>query len=207
MAGATETSGGHDLSIAVIALMKGVVERESDGAPWQALVAHEGRVRDQVAVLGLELRLDETEGFAYLAQKATTPDEPELPRLVPRRALTYHVSLLLALLRKRLAEHDATSSERRLILNRDDIVESVRVFMPGSQNEARLEDRIDTAINRTIEMGFLRRLKDQQQSLEVRRILKVFVDAQWLDGLAERLQEYRRHAADAAEDRGAGDEG
>jgi hypothetical protein len=200
------TNSGHDLSIALIALMKGVVERQSDGAPWQALLAHESRVRDHVAVLGLELRLDETEGFAYLAQKATAPDEPDLPRLVPRRALTYHVSLLLALLRKRLAEHDATSSERRLILCRDDIVESVRVFMAGSQNEARLEDRIDTAINRAVEMGFLRRLKDQPQSLEVRRILKVFADAQWLDGLAERLGEYRRHAAEGADDKGVGDE-
>jgi hypothetical protein len=195
-----------ELSQALIALMKGVVERETDIAPWQALLAHEAGVRDHASVLGLELMLDEAEGFAYLAQRKVETDEPELPRLVPRRPLTYHVSLLLALLRKRLAEHDASSSEQRLIVSRETVVEMMRVFMAGASNEARLEDRIDSAVNRVIEMGFLRRLKDQPQQLEVRRLIKVFVDAQWLATFAERLAEYRRHAEPAGDDRETRDE-
>jgi hypothetical protein len=42
-------------------------------------------------------------------QRATVDGEPELPRLVPRRQLSYPVSLLLALLRKKLVEFDAAA--------------------------------------------------------------------------------------------------
>ena len=67
--------------------------------------------------------------------------------------------MLLALLRKRLAEFDATSSDTRLVLSRDQIVEMLRLYLPPSTNEARLVDNIDTHINRVVEMGFLRKLR------------------------------------------------
>ena len=185
----------NDLSLVVIALMKGVTQREADPALWQALLVQEGPVRDYVAVLGLELRLDEMEGFAYLAQRPQVDGEPELPRLVPRRQLSYPVSLLLALLRKKLVEFDATSGERRLIVDREQIVDMIRVFLPETANQARLEDRIDGHIKRIVELGFLRPLRGQANTFEVQRILKAFVDAQWLTGLAERLEDYRKHGA------------
>ena len=198
----------NDLSLVVIALMKGVTQREADPALWQALLVQEGPVRDYVAVLGLELRLDEMEGFAYLAQRPQVDGEPELPRLVPRRQLSYPVSLLLALLRKKLVEFDATSGERRLIVDREQIVDMIRVFLPETANQARLEDRIDGHIKRIVELGFLRPLRGQANTFEVQRILKAFVDAQWLTGLAERLEDYRKHAAagDGATDRAETDE-
>jgi hypothetical protein len=183
-----------DLSLAVIALMRGVIEREADPRAWQALAREEGAVRDHVAVLGLALRLDEAEGHAYLTQRTTVEGEAELPRLVPRRPLSYPVSLMLALLRRKLVEHDATSGERRLILARDDIAEMVALFLADASNQARQQDRIDGDIRRIVEMGFLRKLRGQTEQYEVQRILTAFVDAQWLGRLAERLTEYRVHA-------------
>ena len=48
----------------------------------------QARVRDHVAVLGLELVLDEAEGYAYLRSAAARPRASrELPRLVARRQL------------------------------------------------------------------------------------------------------------------------
>jgi hypothetical protein len=47
-----------------------------------------------------------------------------------------------------------------------------------------------------VELGFLRRLRGQEGQFEVRRILKAFVDAQWLAELDQRLADYRAHAAD-----------
>lgn len=90
-----ETVRSPALARVLIGLMKGVVYQENDASLWQDLFALQPRVRDYVAVLGLELILDEAEG------------EPELPRLVQRRALSFPVSLLLALLRKKLAESEA----------------------------------------------------------------------------------------------------
>lgn len=200
-------AGGSDLSVALIALMKGVTEREADAVAWQALLKHEGAVRDHVAVLGLELRLDETEGFAYLAQRLPVEGQPELPRLVARRQLSYPVSLLLALLRKALVEFDATSGERRLIVSRDAILDMLRLFLADTANEARLHDRIDGHIKRVAELGFLRPLRGQPDQFEVNRILKAFVDAQWLGSFSERLTDYRNHADGATGDaRGAYDQ-
>ncbi len=117
-------------------------------------------------------------------------DGVELPRLVARRTLSFHVSVLLALLRKRLAEFDASSSETRLMLSRDQIVEMLRLFLPESTNEARLVDNIDTNINQVVDMGFLRRLRGEEDLFEVRRILKAYVDGQWLADFDARLDEY-----------------
>ena len=64
---------------------------------------------------------------------------------------------------------------------------------PGS-NEARLIDQIDAHLGKVIELGFLRRLKvgpGQPTMVEVRRILKAFVDAQWLAEFDQRLAGYR----------------
>lgn len=190
------------LSPVLIALMKGVSYREQDPGLWQALLNLQARVREHVAVLGLDLVLDEAEGYAYLRQRPAGAGEPELPRLVARRPLSYPVSLLLALLRKKLAEFDAASGETRLILSRDEIVELVRLFLPQTANEARLLDRIDGYINRIVELGFLRRLRGGENLFEVGRILKAFVDAQWLHALEERLAGYRARlaAAPAEED-------
>jgi hypothetical protein len=183
------------LSAILVALMKGVTYRDTDPVLWQSLLALSARAREYVVVLGLDLVLDEAEGYAYLRQRPVAEGEPELPHLVVRRQLGYHVSLLIALLRKKLAEFDARSGDTRLVLARDEIVDLVRVFLPDTANEARLLDRLETHINRIVELGFLRRLRGRDDQFEVQRILKAFVDAQWLNGLEERLAEYREHSA------------
>ncbi|QIT55839.1 DUF4194 domain-containing protein [Aquisalimonas sp. 2447] len=191
----TETAADNRFSPMLITLFKGVLYQDQHPQYWQALLDYQARVRDHVSVLGLELMLDEAEGYAFLRHREPREDEPELPRLVPRRQLSYPVSLLLALLRKKLAEHDATGGDPRLILSRDEIVDLVRVFLPDTANEVKLTSRIDSDINRVVELGFLRRLRGQDGQFEVRRILKSFVDAQWLSELDARLEEYRGHAA------------
>lgn len=190
----------NDLSALVILLLKGVIYQEADAGLWNALLNLQARVRDYVAVLGLELMLDEAEGYAFLRSRQESEDDaaPKLPRLVARRPLSFPVSLLLALLRKKLAEFDASGGDTRLVLTRDEIVELIRVFLPESSNEARLIDQIETHLNKIVELGFLRRLKasaanqgGQAAVFEVRRILKAFVDAQWLADFDARLATYQ----------------
>ncbi|MCQ4322159.1 DUF4194 domain-containing protein [Stutzerimonas stutzeri] len=176
-------------SLLLIALLKGVAYREDDAACWQRLLDRQIAVRDYMAMIGLELLVDEAEGYAYLTQHPSEQAET-LPRLIPRRQLSYPVSLLLALLRKRLAETDASGGER-LILSREQLADLLRLFLPEGSNEARLVDRIDAHIARVVELGFLRRLRGNEDGLyEVRRILKAFVDAQWLNEFDQRLKEY-----------------
>ena len=109
-------------------------------------------------------------------------------------------------MRRKLAEGDAQGAETRLVLTRDQIVEMVRVFFADTGNEVRLVDRIDAHINKVVELGFLRRLRGSEDQLEVRRILKTFVDAQWLSELEQRLASYREHASSAGERQEDGEE-
>jgi Domain of unknown function (DUF4194) len=217
----TRTTFGGELSTVVIPLLKGVVYQDADGPRWNTLLLLQPRLRDFVSVLGLELIVDEAEGFAFLRSQrvgsAETNESDELaaaedggtvgPRLVSRRQLSFPVSLLLALLRKKLAEFDAQSGDTRLVMTRDEIVDLVRLFMADGTNETRIVDQIDGHINKIVDLGFLVRLRESRESstartnsagtFEVKRILKAFVDAQWLTEFNERISDYRTHLTES----------
>jgi len=193
----------HELSIVVVPLLKGVLYQEENQAAWAALLNLQAGVRDYVAVLGLELVLDEAEGYAFLKSRQGEVEDDSAaatPRLVARRQLSYPVSLLLALLRKKLAESDAGGGDTRLILSRDAVVDLVRIFLPAGSNEVKLIDQVDTTLNKIAELGFIRRLRGQGQMIEVRRIIKAFVDAQWLADFDQRLADYRQQLAQPLEE-------
>ncbi|MFN2381451.1 MAG: DUF4194 domain-containing protein [Guyparkeria sp.] len=194
----TTDSTDQRLSLVLISLFKGVLYRDADVRLWESLLALEARVRDYIEVLGLMLVLDEAEGYAYLRQRPEEDDATPLPRLVRRRQLSYPVSLLLALIRKKLAEHDAGGGDPRLILSREQIVDLLRVFLPETANEARLMDRIDSHINKVVDLGFLRRLRGTDDRFEVRRIITSFIDAEWLADLDRRLAEYAAHVDESS---------
>lgn len=193
-----------DLSTVLVSLLKTVLYREDNERLWASLLRLQTRVREYTSVLNLELVLDEAEGYAFLKGRPDPDgDDPELrlPRLVARRQLSYPVSLLLALLRKKLAESDAGGGDTRLMLDRDQILELMRVFLADTSNEARLADQIDAYINKVIDLGFLRKLKSpssgsssEPPTYEVRRIIKAFVDAQWLANFDARLEAYQAYA-------------
>ncbi|MCP4288890.1 MAG: DUF4194 domain-containing protein [Gammaproteobacteria bacterium] len=186
-----EDNNPDPFSRVIIALMKGVVYEDNDSALWQDLFELQARTRDYISVLGLELMLDEAEGYAWLRTRPVVEGAPELPRLITRRQFSFPVSLLLALLRKKLVEFDAGGGDSRLILSRDEIVEMLRVFLPAGSNEIRLVKQIDSYINKTVDSGFLRRLRGSENQFEVRRILKAFVDAQWLTEFDQHLEKYQ----------------
>ncbi len=184
-----QTRPPEELPGVVTRLFKGVVYAETDEKIWQSLLGLTSQVRDYVSVLGLDLILDEAEGYAFL--KSREDPDGTLPRLIPRRQLTFNVSLLLALLRGRMLEFDTNSSELRLIMTEQEIADMISVFLPESSNEARILDRLSTDIKKAVELGFLRKLKGQADTYEVARILKAYIDAQWLEEFDARLADYR----------------
>jgi hypothetical protein len=191
----------HAVASAIIELMRGVVYREQHEDSWATLDRHLGPVRDHFAALGVDVVVDGTEGYAYLRSEPEDDSAEPLPRLVKRRTLTYNVSLLLVLLRKRLLEFETTGGEGKLVLSKEQLVEMLRVFLAESTNEARVMDRVDTTLKQVADLGFLRQLRGQSDHWEVRRILKAYVDAQTLSDYAGKLREYARATGpDAADD-------
>lgn len=198
-----------ELSVVVTSLLRGVVYRDTAEALWRDLLAMQAQVRDAVALLGLQVVIDDGEGYAYLRQVPDEERDERVPRLVQRRELPFDVSLLLALLRKRLAQADAEGGETRVVVTRVEIVDLLRVFLEGGGDESRLVDRSDALVRRVVELGFLRPARrldgavprdadsDAQaaaDTYEIRRILKAFVDAQWLADFDARLAGYLAHA-------------
>lgn len=193
------TPGGQ-ASPVLIQLLKGVVYQERYPVLWQDLLTFQGQVRNYFSVIGLELLLDEAEGFAFLRQAQATSNgeetevEAALPRLVSRRPMGYPLSLLCVLLRKKLAEFDARGGATRLVLSQAQIVEMMHVYMPPQKNEARTVDVINTTIKKTMDLGFLKKLGSDGQQYEVGRIIKALVDADWLKKLDTLLNEYMEYA-------------
>lgn len=191
-----------DLSYLVIPLLKGILYRDEQEKLWYSLVKQQLKVQGYVAVLGLELVLDENEGFAWLRQLESDDDsQAKLPCLVSSFPLSYPLSVLLVVLRKRLLEFNAQSSDTRLILNFQDIAELMQAYLPTGSNEAKWRDQLSGQIQKACKIGFLKKLKKSQllkdeeiENYEVRRIIVAFIDSQWLGEFEKRLAEYRSYS-------------
>lgn len=181
------------LPAVLINLLKAVIYRDQMPELWRDLLNFQGAARDHLRLLAMDLVIDEAEGYAFLRQIETDAADTDnaIPRLIARRPLSYPVSLLLVLLRKRLAQHDAAGGATRLVLSREQMADMMRTFLPSSTNEAKIMDQIERHIAKAQEFGFLRRLKEDEEVYEVRRILRAFVNADWL---AELEAIYRDHA-------------
>lgn len=183
---------GDGLASVIVPLLKGVIYQEHSPAVWNALLTRHQHVQEYVSVIGLKLHMDEAEGYAFLRSQQDNDDETDIPRLIARRPLSFPVSLLLALLRRKMAEHETNDGDPRLILSQGEIVELIRVFLPENNNEVKLIDLIGSYINKAVDWGFLRHLRGQNDMFEVCRILKAYVDAQWLSEFDQRLATYQQ---------------
>lgn len=180
----------------LIALLKGIVYSHQEEI-WNTLILPENErdVRNYFSDIHLDLIIDKSEGYAYLKQQQTSADEgeneQETPmKLIRRRALTFHVSLLCLLLRKHLIENDQTGESTRAILSREEINSQMKLYMKESTNEAVINKQIDAAIKKVEDEGFLRRMKTEQEQYEVNRIIKAFVNADQVSEWLERYKEY-----------------
>ncbi|MSS84309.1 DUF4194 domain-containing protein [Actinomycetaceae bacterium WB03_NA08] len=180
----------HATAATIITLMQGVVYRQANEATWTNLDRFEAQIRDHFSLIGVDVVIDQLEGYAYLRTNPVQEGEEALPPLVRKRALTYGASLLLVLLRKRLLEFDASGEEGKLVVNREKLSEMMRVFLPDSTNEVRSARQVDSAISKATELGFLRPLRGQGNLWEVQRILKAYVDAEVLGDLDHKLATY-----------------
>lgn len=85
-------------------------------------------------------------------------------------------------------EHDAQGGTVRTTITEQEIINRVKVFLPASSDEAKQQEKIIAAINKIIEIGFLRKLNDNEY--EIHRIIKGFVNADVIDGALKKLQQY-----------------
>src|SRR6185437_15736828 len=170
-------------------LMREPIYRE-DVQLWTALRAHQDEVRIYFREVGQELVLDEGEGFAFIRQVELEGDDP-VPRLVQKRPLSFHATLLLVCLREELLRFDASASDStRLVKTRGELQNLVSAFVPESNNQVRDLRTLDNAIARLEDCGLLRSLNAEREAFEVMRIIKARLTPTELDDIKERLQRH-----------------
>jgi hypothetical protein len=196
------------LSGALVALFRGIISRDAHTGHWNTVLAQQTQIEDYVSKIGLVLIVDAPDGYAYLKQQTDTEDHLDIPRLIPRHQLSYPVSVMLVLLRKQMLESDSGNNSDRLILSKQDFAELLRPYLKNTSNEVKQQNEIDANLARIKDMGFIRMFEGADGRFEVQRIIRGFVDAQWLGELDERLREYQAtlqrddHAGDNSEQDG-----
>ena len=173
----------------LISLLKGIVYSHSKY--WNDLLDNEHDVKSYFSDINLEVIIDKSEGYACLKQKETEDDENEgILKLIEKRQLNVHVSLLCLLLRKHLIESDSEGDAIRAILSKEEIINLMKPFYKETSNEAKQINLINTAINKLIDEGFLRRMKTEDEQYEINRIIKAFIDAKVVKNELEKLENY-----------------
>jgi hypothetical protein len=179
----------YKYATSLIALLKGIVYNHQKEV-WENLLKFEPDIKKYFVPVGLELFLDKSEGYAFLKQKEWEEDEVQLPKMADKRQLNFLTSLVCIVLRKFLLEHDAQGGSVRSIISEQEIINRVKVFLPSANDEAKQQEKITTTINRVIDIGFLRKLEDQDKNYEIHRIIKGFVNADVVDDTLKRFQSY-----------------
>jgi hypothetical protein len=177
----------------LVALLKGIVYSHNEKV-WDELLKpeNEADVKKYFADINLDVIIDKSEGFAYLKQKESEEAEEEMPKLIPKRQLNFHVSLLCLLLRRHLIENDREGESSKAILSKEEIISLVKPFYKETTNEANQQKQIETAITKVIDEGFLRKMKTEDVQYEINRIIKAFVNADVVKDSLEKLQNYAK---------------
>ena len=189
----SEAKHMEDFGVPIVYLLKGVLYQHQERA-WALLLQHRHKVKEYLASIGLDLHVNDANGYAFAKQKEI-PDELEevYPRLMQKRPLSYMPSLLCVMLRKRLLESDQQGTEIRTVISRDQIIESVRVFQGNvDTNEKKREDKVDSAVTRLVDYGFLIELKNEKDKYEVSRILEAYIDIDKLKEIQAKLETHTK---------------
>lgn len=176
--------------IAAVRLLQGVVY-ESDNETWSILLSNESDLTDYFTQIGLALVIDRGEGIAYLRQfdeEERTGGYERLPRLFRKTPLSYEATLLSVLLREeyRKFEEEDLDNER-CVVELELLFELWKTFFPADSDEVSLRKNLTKTLNQLEKLKFVRKLKADQDSWEVRKLLKARVPLDQLEDLRTRL--------------------
>ncbi|MBA1437582.1 MAG: DUF4194 domain-containing protein [Epsilonproteobacteria bacterium] len=181
-----------DAKTAIILLLKGIFYKgDNERAFFELTTNSYGSISDYFATIGLEVMVDEADGYAYLKNKDDEDEAEPLPKVIQKRELSYKVSLLLMLLRKKIAEFDMQSENEKAVVAKEDIVAEILLFLDLKFNEVKIKKEIDSTIKKVEDLGFLKRVKNYEDLYEIKSAIKSFVDIEFLENLDKKLQEYK----------------
>jgi hypothetical protein len=182
----------QNAKIATVLLLKGMFYKSDNELAWLELVeGSRGVIDDYFETIGLSVERDEAEGYAYLKNIEFEEESEALPKLITSRELSYKVSLLCVLLRKKMVDFEMQSDSQKAVVTKEDIINEITLFLPQKFNEVKSYKEIEATIKKVEDLGFLKKLKSTENSYEIKSAIKAFIDAQWLNEFNEKLEEYK----------------
>lgn len=178
----------------IIKLLQGPVY--ADDKSWKELSAWQSAVQEYFAKIGMELIINEQDGFARIVQpEAEEHDDNPLPRLMKKQTLNYEATLLAVILREGMEEFDVKSEGTKYYLTQRDIKERIELFYKEQPNKSKLWKDLSKPITSLTNMGILKlnredpANKDNNQ-YEVKRIIKAFISNEKLEEIRNKLTNY-----------------
>ncbi|MBI9102191.1 MAG: DUF4194 domain-containing protein [Spirochaetales bacterium] len=182
-----------DFAPVVLQLLKGILQYEDKD--WTDLLIHQRAVRAYFADIGLELHLNEADGYAYLAQPLDEEEEQPLPRLTRRIPLSFEVSLLCVLLREEMDAFEAGASEALyLYITLSDFREKLQVYFKENLDQIRLFRELDRYVRKVEELGLIsqsnRGKENQEPIYRVSPLTKAKVSLEFIGEFKRKLEEH-----------------
>lgn len=180
----------RDWSIPAVRLLQGVVYSDEPKV-WDVLLRAQSSVEVYFARIGLQLVVDESEGYAFLRQwpEDDLPEGSEsLPKLLRKIPLGYGPTLLAVLLREELRRFEEEDiHNERCVVETAVLFDQWKVFFSTQADEVRQHRDLGSALHKLEDLGFVRKFSDSPEAWEIRRILKSRLAVAELERLKEQL--------------------
>ncbi|PZF72112.1 DUF4194 domain-containing protein [Taibaiella soli] len=176
-----------------IKLLKGPVEY-LERAAWEKLLLYKKELILFLQQLGLQLIIDEEDGYAYLRHIVDEEDEAGVTWM-QRRAFSYDESVLLILLREMMAEFEIGEvTSRELVKKRREIREYAELFFKENMSRVKFMKELDRLIDKAEENGFLDKIEDHEmmdeQKYRIKKLIKAKIDSEVLEQFKDKLTEH-----------------
>jgi len=184
------------LSFIKVRLLREPIYRR-DQEDWETLRAGRDKVEHYFQQIGLELVMDEAEGYAFLRQLEIEGLD-RIPRLSQRRPLSYAATVLLVCLRQEFMRFDTASPDStRMTKTEGELQDLVSAYLAESTNQVRDVSKISAAIQRLVSLGFLEQISEDPDTYEVMPIIKAKLGPEQLEQIKESLKNHANADTDA----------
>ena len=179
----------------IIKLLQGPVYAEEKNV-WRDLQAWQSAIQDYFGKIGIELLINEVDGFARILQpESDENDDNPLPRLMRKQTMNYETTLLCVILREMLEEFDIKSEGTKLFLTQKEIKERIEFFYKEQTNRSKLWRELAKPINSLQNIGILKLTREDpvnkdNNQYEVKRIIKALVNNDTLEQIKNKLETY-----------------
>ncbi len=179
----------------IIKLLQGPVYAD-DKNIWRELMQWQSAIQDYYGKIGMELIINEQDGFARVLQPETEEhDDNPLPRLMKKQTLNYEATLLAVILREGLEEFDIKSDGNKFYLTQKEIKERIELFYKEQTNKSKLWKDLSKPITNLLTIGILKLNREDaankdNNKYEVKRIIKAFISNEKLEEIKNKLNNY-----------------